>query len=156
VECEDLRSFIWWSQVKQRYEGIKLSTMQDPEVAAQLSHQLLASVAGSNTMAGGAAVSGPRMAAARGPTQGFHHNQRLTIHRPGGPACTRASSRVDALQALGIPVKLAIRKPGIKQSRAPAGPVGGNNITSGEPLSLSSIRQTLVLSAFLVPSITAT
>jgi hypothetical protein len=44
VECQDLDSFIWWSQVKQRFEGVKLSTFHDPEreEAAPLSHQLLA------------------------------------------------------------------------------------------------------------------
>jgi hypothetical protein len=111
---------------------------------------------GSNAVAGVAAPGGSGMAAGRGPTQDVGHNQRLAIHRAGGPARTRASSRVDALQALGIPVKLAIRKPGGKQSRAPAGPVGGCSITSGAPFSLSSMYHTLVLFSFLVPFITAT
>jgi ribosomal protein S18 acetylase RimI-like enzyme len=45
VECDDVASFIWWSQVKRRYSRVHLATFQDSKAAAPLSHQLLSDMA---------------------------------------------------------------------------------------------------------------
>jgi hypothetical protein len=45
IECDDLASFVWWSQVKRPYSSVQLATFQDWKAAAPLSHQMISDMA---------------------------------------------------------------------------------------------------------------